>query len=178
MADVFISCGLKPEERILGDWCYEYLTSVGVSAFWSGVVASGYPAVTAIQAEIKQCKLVVAFVHRRDKLEENSHWTMPPGVRDELSFASSFQRPVIAFVEKGVKIEGLLSQMAMPRFPFDRSDPKIIGQVLPGYIEDLQSQASQGDSNAGTVLVVLGLSTLAGLIGYLWGRSEYREGNE
>ncbi|MBN1762693.1 MAG: hypothetical protein JW878_06435 [Methanomicrobia archaeon] len=178
MADVFISCGFNAEERILGDWCYEYLTSIGVSAFWGGVVASGYPAVDAIQAEIRQSKLVVAFLHRRERLEGNFNWAMPPGVRDELAFASSFQRPVVAFVEKGVKIDGLLSHMAMPRIPFDRSDPSIIGQELPRYIENLQSQAGQGDNNAGTVLLILGLPIFAGLIGYLWGRSEHQGGNE
>ena len=164
MADVFISCGFNPDERILGDWCYEYLTFVNISAFWGGVTASAYSADDVIKSEMGQCKFVVAFLHRRDKLKGNSNWTMPPGVRDELSYASSFQRPVIAFREKGVKINGLLSQRMIPQFVFDRSNPYTIEQVLPQYIENLQSQDDNNDNS------VLSKVILAGLAGYLWGK--------
>jgi len=135
---IFISCGLLEHERVIGDWCYDYLTRNGHEVYWYGRIYKTRPPARTVKEEIKNAGLFIAILHRRcliapDKYASSSSVHQEIGMRWGMK-----EEGIMPFVEKGVH-PGMLEQMTQV-IPFDRENPKIISDYISDYVSKIETQ--------------------------------------
>ncbi len=90
---------------------------------------------------IRGCDAVVAVLTRRDKVEGRDAWRPPEWVQNEIGMAYQEGRPVAAFVEDGVDLEGL-APLVTQYERFDRADLGVAAPKVVRYLVGLRGSVS------------------------------------
>jgi len=121
MPKVFISCGLNNEERIIADQLNNLFFEDGFETYWAGRSYSSRAAWEKIKEEIIDSDILLAFLHRREKIDDKEYYSTSTSVYQEIAIGFCFGKDIIVFREQGIKqFEGLLYQIATNPIPFDR----------------------------------------------------------
>lgn len=125
---VFISCGLLEHERVIGDWCYDHLTSKGHEVYWYQRIYKTRPPARTVKEEIRNADLFITILHRRCLIAPDKY-ASSPSVYQEIGMRWGMKEEgIMPFVEKGVH-PGMLEQMTQV-IPFDRENPEIISDYI------------------------------------------------
>lgn len=165
---IFVSCGLLEHEKVIGDWCYDHLTSKGHEVYWYGRIYKTKPPARTVKEEIKNADLFIAILHRRyliapDKYASSSSVHQEIGMRWGLK-----EKGIMPFVENGVH-PGMLEQMTQV-IPFDRENPKIISD----YMSDIPQIETQPPEQIPDWLKMLGAAAAGAFLYYLVDKARKR----
>jgi hypothetical protein len=101
---VFIAFGYNERDKWIPNLVFPIIKAFGDEVV-SGEEIQGEQITDAVIREIRQSSALMAFVTRRDKIDEN-RWTTHRWVTDELSNALAFKIPVAEIRERGVDEQG------------------------------------------------------------------------
>lgn len=164
---VFISHSIGPNELPIVNHLSASLTGAGVSAYLALYDRKpGTQLAVKVQSNIAAADVLLALLTKRGT---ESAW-----VQQEIGFAMGQRRRVIVFVERGVRLSGMLN--GVEYFEFNPTDPGGAVDQMAQYASWLKSQKELGEANAraqaadararaaGTIAVVaIGGAILAGL---------------
>ena len=184
---VFVSRGLRPEDRMIGDpiaemireWCFETVT-VGIE-----VTVPDEQVPSQIREEIRRADAVMAIATPRHRDDLTGLWKTLEWVHDEvgISFGIDDDKPLLILKDKEVSIGGLPSYLAeIEQIPLIEFDPYNLGElrielsaIMPGLREWAENKRRQeffdelGRITIGGLAVVGGITIMSGIIGALDG---------
>jgi hypothetical protein len=106
----FLSCSLAAEDREVVDLIKKLLAALHITPeiqVWQDVGRL----TPEIEDRIKATDCVVAIATKRYPIENSDEFTFSDWVHDEITMARSFGKPVVLFLEKGVRIGGSLAEV-------------------------------------------------------------------
>ncbi len=101
---IFVAFGYNERDKWIPNLVFPIIKAFGDEVV-SGEEVQGEQITDAVVREIRQSNALMAFVTRRDKINEN-RWTTHRWVTDELSNALAFKIPVAEIRETGVDEQG------------------------------------------------------------------------
>jgi hypothetical protein len=101
---IFVAFGYNERDQWIPGLVFPIIKAFGDEVV-SGEELQGQQITDAVIREIRQSNALMAFVTRRDKINEN-RWTTHRWVTDELSHAIAFKLPVAEIREAGVDEQG------------------------------------------------------------------------
>lgn len=101
---IFVAFGYNERDKWIPNLVFPIIKAFGDEVV-SGEEVQGEQITDAVIREIRQSNALMAFVTRRDKINEN-RWTTHRWVTDELSNAIAFKIPVAEIREAGVDEQG------------------------------------------------------------------------
>lgn len=117
-ARVFISCGQAEKREItIGKSVEEYFKKKGFETYFAEEVHSSEGLTGNIFKFLNQSEYFVFVDFRREKLEAEHRGSL--FVNQEIAIATFLNMPMIGFVEKGVKLEGILKYQICNPIPFE-----------------------------------------------------------
>lgn len=101
---IFVAFGYNQRDKWIPSLVFPIIRAFGDEVV-SGEELQGQQITDAVIREIRQSNALMAFVTRRDKIDDN-RWTTHRWVTDELSHALAFKLPVVEIREVGVDDQG------------------------------------------------------------------------
>ncbi len=101
---IFVAFGYNQRDKWIPSLVFPIIRAFGDEVV-SGEELQGEQITDAVIREIRQSNALMAFVTRRDKIDDN-RWTTHRWVTDELSHALAFKLPVVEIRESGVDDQG------------------------------------------------------------------------
>lgn len=185
---VFVSRGLRIEDRVIGDPIAEVIREWGFETITVGieikVPEEQIP--SQVREEIRRADAVVAIATPRYMDALTGLWRTLEWAHNEVGIAFGIDKPLLMLEDGGVSIGGLPSYLAelkqTPRIEFDpyNLDELIIGlsAVMPGFREWIENKRRQefldglGRIIVSGLAVAGGITILSGIIGALAGTSK------
>jgi hypothetical protein len=141
MERIFLSMSFQPEDQALVAAASAIIESQDLRVM-TGKNLAGAGLSAEIKRRIDDCDALVAICSRRDPVP-GGNFTVSSWVRDELLYALAKQKPLLALVEDGVDLGGMMSDHE--RAPFSRGDAL-------GAFAKLALSVAQWRQTAGLVL--------------------------
>lgn len=152
---IFLAFAFRDDDRDVVRYVERTLAAHYVPII-TGERLGGEQLTPAVQSRIDQCNALVALLTRRDQLQNNS-WTTHQWVLDELGYARTKHKKVIALVEEGVNVGGMYQPHEY--IPFDRANPLEAFLTLSETVGNWKREVGR------TVKVQIQPSTLAKKLG-------------
>jgi hypothetical protein len=118
--DTFFSCSFRDADKTVNDFFLAICRALGLQIKNVSTASSHTPPQVAKNI-ISSSQALVAVCVRRSALSNNGKFTMPDAVRDEIAFAFGKDIPVLMLVERGIEIEGFISNFGT-RLEFERTN--------------------------------------------------------
>jgi len=151
--NVFISHTEAEEDKPIIDRCVDWLKANDISYYLAELSLNPIPLTDKIEKAIRAADSVLIVQTQKGAM---STW-----VQQEAAIARTLKKPVIVLVEKGVKVKGVLRDIA--HVVFDRFDvDKAFSKVTDYFINARNTkEASERTSN-----FVLGMLALMFIVGF------------
>jgi hypothetical protein len=103
----FFSCSFRDEDREVNNFFRAICEGLDIFCY---NVEAGYSEVPPDKARrmIKDADVVIVVASARNKFEDVDQFSMPEAVSSEISFAYSFEKPILIIKEHNVRTEGFL----------------------------------------------------------------------
>jgi len=179
---VFVSRGLSPEDRAIGDQIAEMIREWGLETITVGIeIEVPEEQVAAIaREEIRTVGGVIAIATPRFMDAMTGLWKTLEWHHGEVGMAFGVDKPLLILKDKRVSLGGLPSYLSPP-YPFQEFDPYALDQlrtelstIMPGFREWIETKRRQSFFDSlGKALAVMGAITIiSGFIGSLSGTSK------
>ncbi len=185
---VFVSRGLRIEDRAIGDPIAEMIREWGFETVTVGIEkqVADEQVPMAVKEEIKRADAIIAIATPRFLDALTGLWRTLEWAHDEVGIAFGINKPLLILKDRRVSMGGLPSyletQKQAPVIEFDSyklEDVKIeLSAVMPGFRDWIESKRRQeffdglGKIAIGGLAVVGGIAVLNGIIGALSGTSK------
>jgi len=179
---VFVSRGLRSEDRAIGDPIAEMIKEWGFETVTIGIeVKVPEEQVSAkVKEEIKKSDAVIAIATPRFLDAVTGLWKTLEWVHNEVGIAFGIDKPLLILKDKGVSLGGLPSYLAeieqTPLREFDSYNLDVLktglSTIMPGFRDWIETKRRKEFSDAlKKGLAVTGIAIGSGIIGYLLGSS-------
>lgn len=104
----FFSCSFRDEDKEVNEFVRSICEGLDISC---ANVDSGYAELPPDKAKdiINDSDAVVAVAVKRNRFHDSDDYSMPEAVSNEISFAYSFNKPILLFKESGVRSDGFIN---------------------------------------------------------------------
>jgi hypothetical protein len=106
---VFVAYGYAPNEEWVREFVVPVLEALDVEVI-TGERTRGERIDQVVSQRIESADALIGFLQRREPYADGKSWDTSAYVKDEIALAFSGKKPVIRFVEKGVKDPGGILQ--------------------------------------------------------------------
>lgn len=103
----FISCSFNKDDEKIINTIKNFAESLGFIPYIANDGHSKAP-IEKVKAEILEADCLIAICTKKAKIERTSDWKTSDWILNEIGMAVMAKKPLIAFVESGVKIHGIL----------------------------------------------------------------------
>lgn len=183
---VFVSRGLRTEDRIIGNPIAEMIREWGLETVTVGIEVKvpDEQVPSQIREEIRRSDAVIAIATPRHRDDLTGLWKTLDWVHDEvgISFGIDDDKPLLILEDKEVSIGGLPAYLAEEQIPLIEFDPYNLDElrielsaIMPGLREWAENKRRQeffdelGRIAVGGLAVVGGITIMSGIVGALDG---------
>ncbi len=148
----FVSRGIKPEDRVIGDPIVEMIKNWGFEATTVGIdkLTNTEQTDEAVRQEISSCECMIAIATRRYLDALKGLWRTLEWLHGETGIAYGLNKPLLILTEENLLLEGLpgylVDQKKIPSITFNPLDLGAFQQkldtVLPSFREWIASKKS------------------------------------
>ncbi|MCK4241776.1 MAG: toll/interleukin-1 receptor domain-containing protein [Candidatus Atribacteria bacterium] len=169
--EAFFSHSVKPDDERVNEFFKSLLKLYNVWPQVAGKDIRPMPTLEKIEEGIRKSDFVFVVLTKRYEYKAYGQygWKASEYLQDEIGRAYAYHKPVIAVVERGVDVEGILPDITWYHY-FDRSD-LLTSMVMPSeFFEGLENTLMYVDRRKGkekaAALAVMGLTAafLGGLL--------------
>lgn len=184
---VFVSRGLRPEDRAIGDPIVQMIREWGFNTVTIGIERQvpEEQVSTAVKEEIKQSDAIIAIATPRFLDALTGLWKTLDWLHGEVGIAYGKDKPLLILKDKRVSLGGLPSYLAeldrLPLIEFDSYNlnevPSLLAAIMPGFRDWITSKRRQEffavlrDLLVEGLAVVGGIAIISGIVGSIRGSS-------
>jgi hypothetical protein len=179
----FISRGIRPEDKLLGDQITEMVREWGFEPVTVGIEVQTDPNLLkeAIKNEIQQSHCLIAIATPRSLDALTGLWRTLEWLPSEVGIAFGRDKPILVIRENSVALGGLPGEFrdfTLEFNPFDMQDLKArMGTVMPGFRDWIATKHNQEFLNslgrvAMGIMAITGIGMVASAIGKSSRKSE------
>ena len=179
---VFVSRGLRSEDRAIGDPIAEMIREWGFETVTIGIEVKvpEEQVPVRVKEEIKKSDAVVAIATPRFLDALTGLWRTLEWCHNEVGIAFGIDKPLLILKDKGVSLGGLPSYLAeLKQTPLIEFDPYNLDELrvglstkMPGFRDRIETKRRQEFDSLKKGLAVTGIAIGSGIIGYLLGSSK------
>jgi hypothetical protein len=104
----FLSCSFAPEDAEINSFFQNMIRAFDIQPEIYDYQEIGRLS-DKVKERIRNSDCLIAIATRRTKHEGTEEWACSDWIHDELALANAYRIPIAIFVEKGVRIEGLIA---------------------------------------------------------------------
>jgi hypothetical protein len=171
---VFVSRGIRDEDRIIGDYIVEMIKEWGFETVTVGVevIVPEEQVPMRVRDEIMRADALIAIATPRFLDALTGLWKTLEWLHGETGIAYGIGKPLLILKDKRVHLGGLpgylasLRQVPVVEFdPFNLEELRIkLSAIMPQFREWIENKRSQEFFEALAKLAITGLATLGGLV--------------